>query len=417
MYLVQKNHVRGLSKKEYTILNLLCRLSKNLYNVTNYTVREYYRINGKFLRYESAYHLVKENENYDHMPSQVAQQTMKVVDRSFRSFFSTLAQKKKGNYDKPCSIPNFLPRNGYFICIFPKDNFKVLDDGTMRLTLGQWITANLGIRYIHFRVPPRVLGHQIKEIRLLPRFNGKYFEIEYVYLQEPIPTDLDATKYMGIDLGLDNFVTCAATSGTSFIIEGKGLKSYNRWWNKQRAKLQSSYDINGIKFGEKAYLLNRSRSRKIDNFLNQSVNHVIKTCLAEKVGNVVIGELKDIKQHGHLGKKNNQHFQSIPYFTFKRKLESKCELYGIKYIETEESYTSQTCCICGRVRKANRIHRGIYRCDVCKQAFNADVNGAINIVKKVAPEPAMVGSSGTVNVPRRIALVQWGISTVGSHRL
>lgn len=216
MYLVQKNHVRGLSKKEYTILNLLCRLSKNLYNVTNYTTREYYRINGKFLRYESAYHLVKTNENYGHMPSQVAQQTMKVVDRSYRSFFSTLAQKKKGDYDKPCNMPSFLPKEGYFVCIFPKDNFKVLDDGMLRLTLGQWVTKNLGVRYIHFRVPPHVLGHQIKEIRLLPRFKGKYFEIEYVYLQEPIPADLDTMKFMGVDLGLDNFATCTATNGTSF---------------------------------------------------------------------------------------------------------------------------------------------------------------------------------------------------------
>ena len=416
MYLVQKNHIRGLTKKEYTILNLLCRLSKNLYNVTNYTIREYYRINGKFLRYESAYHLVKENENYDHMPTQVAQQTMRVVDRSFRSFFSTLKQKRAGNYDKPCNQPSFLPKDGYFVCIFPKDCFRVLD-GQLRLTLGRWITKNIDVKYIHFKVPPRVLGHQIKEIRILPRFKGKFFEIEYVYSREPITTDLDSEKFIGIDQGLDNFATCTTTNGTSFIIEGKGLKSYNRWWNKQRAKLQSYYDINGVKFGKKMYLLNRSRSRKINNFLNQSVNYIIKHCINEKIGNLVIGELKNIKQFGHLGRKTNQHFQSIPYYKFKQKLASKCELYGIIYHEVDESYTSQTCCICGRVRKANRIHRGLYRCDVCKQAFNADVNGSINIVKKVAPESAMIGSSGTVNVPRRIVLVQWGISTVESHRL
>jgi len=410
MYLVQKNHIRGLTKKEYMILNLLCRLSKNLYNVTNYTIKEYYRVNGKFLRYESAYHLVKNNENYRNMPSQVAQQTMRVVDRSFRSFFSTLKQKRAGNYDKPCNQPSFLPIDGYFICIFQRGNFRV-SNGYLRLTLGQWIKTNFSIRNIYLVVPPRVLDHTIKEIRILPRFKGKFFEIEYVYLQEPIESVLDNDKFMGIDQGLDNFATCTTTNGTSFIIEGKGLKSYNRWWNKRKAKLRSSYDKNGVKFGKKMYFLNQSRFCKINDFLNQSVNYIIRQCLAEKIGNVVIGELKNIKQFGNLGHKTNQHFQSIPYHKFKQKLKSKCDLYGITYHEVDESYTSQTCCVCGRVRKANRIHRGLYRCDMCKKVINADTNGSINIANKVAPESAMIGSSGIVNVPRRISLVQWGSVT------
>ena len=413
MYLTQKNHVRGLTKSEYKILNLLCRLSKNLFNVTNYTIREYYEANAKFLRYESAYHLVKTNENYDHMPSQVAQQTMKIVDRSFRSFFSVLTQKRKGNYDHPCNIPSFLPKDGYFLCVFSKDNFKI-EENKLRLTLGQWITKELGIRYIYFDMPKNVIGHAIKEIRLLPQFRGKFFELEYVYLQEPIPTDLDTDKVMGIDLGLDNFATCTSTNGTAFILEGKGLKSYNRWWNKQKARLQSRYDLNGIKFGQKMYLLNRTRKRKINEFLNQAVNYIAKQCITEKIGNVVIGELKEIKQHGHLGKKTNQHFQSIPYYLFKQKLASKCELHGIAYHEVSEAYTSQTCHICGRVRKANRIKRGLYRCDMCKQAFNADTNGSINIGNQVAPESARIGSSGIVKVPQRITFVSWGCVTVGS---
>jgi putative transposase len=416
MYLTQKNHVRGCTKQEYTILKLLCRLSKNLYNVTNYTIRQYYETNDNFLRYESAYHLVKMNENYDHMPSQVAQQTMKVVDRSFRSFFSTLNQKRKGNYDKPCNIPSFLPKDGYFLCIFSKDNFKI-EDNKLRLTLGQWITKEMGIRYIYFDLPKNVIGHQIKEIRLLPQFRGKFFELEYVYLQEPIPTDLDTTKVMGIDLGLDNFATCTSTNGTAFILEGKGLKSYNRWWNKHKAELQSRYDLNGIKFGRKMYLLNRSRKRKINEFLNQAVNYLIKQCLNEKIGNVVIGELKEIKQHMHMGRKTNQHFWAIPYYQFKQKLQSKCELCGIQYHEVDEAYTSQTCHVCGRVRKANRIQRGLYRCDMCKKAWNADQNGSINIGNKVAPKSSMIGSSGIVNIPHRITLVSWGSVTAGSHHL
>jgi putative transposase len=417
MYLTQKNHIRGLTKQEYIILHLLTKLSKNIYNVTNYAIRQYYKLNNKFLHYESAYHLIKTNENYNHMSSQVAQQTMRIVDRSFRSFFSTLTQKRKGNYDKPVNIPSFLPKNEYFICVFPKDNFKITEDGRLRLTLGQWITKTYGIRYVYFAMPKNIVGHLIKEIRLLPYFHGKYFELEYVYSQDSIPTELDIASIMGIDLGLDNFATCSSTSGTTFILEGKGLKSYNRWWNKQKTKLQSAYAKNGIKFGKKMYFLNRTRKRKINEYMNQAVNYIVKHCIGEKIGNVAIGELKNIKQHMHMGHKTNQHFWAIPYYLFKQKLKSKCELYGIAYHEVNEAYTSQMCWKCGRVRKANRIHRGLYRCDICKTAINADVNGAINIGNQVAPESNQIGSSGIVNIPQRITLTSWGNITVENSHL
>jgi IS605 OrfB family transposase len=136
----------------------------------------------------------------------------------------------------------------------------------------------------------------------------------------------------------------------------------------------------------------------MNNFLNQSVNIIIKRCLSDKIGNIVIGQIKGIKQNALLGKKNNQHFQSLPFSFFKRKLKGKCELYGINYIETEESYTSQTCCQCGQIRKANRKHRGLYVCKQCKQIANADSNGAINIIKKVFPE-FQIGDSSVVNTP------------------
>jgi len=88
MYKTQKNHLR-LKKKEYLIVRTLCRLSKNLYNYTLYVVRQYFFQNGKRLPYEKAYHLVKDNENFKLLPTHVAQQTMKVVDRNMRSFFQT----------------------------------------------------------------------------------------------------------------------------------------------------------------------------------------------------------------------------------------------------------------------------------------------------------------------------------------
>jgi len=409
MYLTQKNHIRG-DKKIYKILKILTRLSKNLYNFTLYTLRQYYFNNGKYLRYEQAYHLVKHNENYQLLPSQVAQQTMMVVDRNMRSFFHVLNERRKGNYNRPVSMPKYLPKDGYFVCIFPKDMFKIIDN-KIRISLGKNFAKEFGVRFLEFKLPKTVIGKEIKEVRILPRCKGLWFEIEYAYKVKPEKADLDSNKYLAIDIGLDNFATCVSTSGTPFIIEGRGLKSFNRWWNKEKAKLQSVYSKQGIKIGKKLAWLLRKRKNIITNFMNQAVNCIIKYCLSKRIGNIVIGELKEIKNGMNIGRKNNQNFQYIPYGLFKQKLRTKCEYYGINYIEVDEAYTSQTCSVCGDINRNNRKHRGLYVCQKCGVVLNADVNGALNILKKVAPESVRIGGSGGVNPPVRIRVAYFGNQT------
>ncbi|ADQ07833.1 transposase, IS605 OrfB family [Caldicellulosiruptor hydrothermalis 108] len=136
----------------------------------------------------------------------------------------------------------------------------------------------------------------------------------------------------------------------------------------------------------------------------ERVYHIVKHCLNNQIGTVVVGEMKNIKQEIELGKVSNQNFVSIPHEKFKRKLEAKCRFYGVGYVEVDESYTSQMCSKCGIVKKSNRKYRGLYVCRECGYVANADINGAINILKKVAGESALVQivSSGYVNHPVRI---------------
>ena len=64
MLFTQTNLIRGLTKREYQLLRLMCFFSKNLYNVTLYNIRQHYFTEKKHLRYESNYHITKDNENY-----------------------------------------------------------------------------------------------------------------------------------------------------------------------------------------------------------------------------------------------------------------------------------------------------------------------------------------------------------------
>ncbi len=246
---------------------------------------------------------MKLHETYRILPSQIAQQTLKLVDRSMRSFFGLLKKKVKGDYQKPVGLPQYLPKTDHMVCCFPKDSFKV-ENGQIRLSLGKTF-RKLGTRFLYFQFPPHLQDKTLKEVRIIPRYQGRYFEIEFVSQVTPEAPPLDLINYLGIDLGLNNFATCVSTNGTAFIMEGKGLKSYNCWWNKRKANLQSIYDKQGLIGGNRMGKLLQKRQHVIRNFMAQTVNQIIKKCILEKIGTVVIGELTAIKQGINLGRKTN----------------------------------------------------------------------------------------------------------------
>jgi IS605 OrfB family transposase len=360
------------------------------------------------LAYDKLYENLKRHCDYLSLPSQVAQQTLRVVAQNFRSFLVLLIMKKKGKYPEIVTIPRYLAKEGHFQAIFPQDMFRIEAD-RVRLSLGKYFIKNFGKRFLYFSLPPNIKGLPLKQIRIIPKYKGKFMEIEYIYEVEPRDTKLhglDKNKYLGIDLGLNNFATCANTGGTAFILEGSGIKSYNRWWNKEKAKLQSIYDKQKIKFGNKMRKLLIKRRHKMRNFMAQQVNYTTKFCLKNKIANVIVGDWEDMKRGLPMRRKTAQQFQQLPYKLFKDKLRTKCAFYGIDYQLHEESYTSQDCVRCDVRRKSNRITRGLYRCKICKLLINADANAALNIIKKVAPNVVKLGSSGVMITPLRIRVLR-----------
>ncbi len=402
-----------MNKNQYEIVRSLCRYSKNLYNVGLYTVRQYYFLNDKFLPYEENYHYCKTNENYKLLHSDNAQQALKVVDRSMKSFFRLLGERKRGNYNRPIHTPHYLDKNGYFVLIYPVGHL-VIKKGYVYLGMSKKFKKdnNLNGKDLRFKIPPNVDG-KILEVRVIPIHNGKYFKIEYVYEKIENKMQLDNSNYLSIDLGLDNFATCIeSVNGTAQIICGKYIKSINRYYNKEIARLQSIKDKQNIQgFTDKQSKITVIRHNKINEFLNRAVNHIINVCLENKIGNIVVGEFEGIKQEINHGKRNNQNFVGIPYHLFKRKLKSKCERYGINYDDPNEAYTSRTDALAfDEIKeqpygKTRRIKRGLYKSST-GTLINADVNGSLNILRKVAGDSLVreTISRGLVNRPERIRL-------------
>ena len=114
MYLTVKQHVKHLSKEDYRSIKELCHIAKNLTNQAIYNIRQHYFAEGKYLNYEKNYALLKSSDNYRTLNSNMAQQILKEVDGSFKSFFGLLKKAKQGKHAlKDCRLPRYLPKDGY----------------------------------------------------------------------------------------------------------------------------------------------------------------------------------------------------------------------------------------------------------------------------------------------------------------
>ena len=156
--------------------------------------------------------------------------------------------------------------------------------------------------------------------------------------------------------------------------------------------------------------MQRYRKNVINNYLNHVVRYIIDYCLTHRIETIIVGDWTDMKRSLHMRKQVGQLFQTLPYGWFKQKLEFRAQLHEIGIIFQEESYTSQDCFGCGLRRKSNRVHRGLYRCINCGTELNADVNAALNIMRRVAPKHVinnMPWSSGEITSPSRIRLVEF----------
>ena len=415
MYRNQKNQVRHLTKQEYVALKTLCRLSKNLYNATLYAIRQYYFTEKKYLRYESAYHALKDNENYKLLNTDIAQQTMKVVDRNFKSFFALIDKAKQCDYKfSSIKLPHYLPKDGYFMLIIPRFTVK---DGYFTVPMSNAFKKEFGTVKLPF--PKNIDKKQVKEIRIIPKHNCKFFEIDFVYIQEQQTMQLNPNNALGIDLGLDNLATCVTNTGASFIVDGKKLKSINQWYNKENARLQSIKDKQGIKgLTNRQYRLLTKRNNRVNYYMNKTARIIVNYCIQNNIGNIVVGYNLDWKRNINIGSCNNQNFAQVPHGNLRDKIKSLCERYGINYVEQEESYTSQADFFANDTLpvynadnpqeynfRGKRISRGQYR-TYQGTIINADCNGALNILRKSnLVDLRVLQARGCLDQPERIRVV------------
>lgn len=409
MYGCQQELIK--SPENVPFLEYLCTTANKLINCGIYLARQWYfqlgYVTGKYNLEKE----LKSNINYQFLYSQAAQQTLRGVAEAFKSYKELYWKYNKGELtDKP-QLPKYRKKGGWSVITYPKQALK-LEKGKVRVPLGKKVKALFKVDSFSLDFPSNLEFKEIREIRILPR-NGCFY-VEWVYELKADKPQLDKNKVLGIDHGVDNWLSCVSNVGTSFIIDGKHLKSKNQWYNKQVATIKEGKP-QGF-WSNKLAGITEKRNRQMRDAVNKTARLVINHCLKHGIGRIVFGWNKRQKQSIDIGSKNNQKFVQIPTAKLKERISQLCELYGIEFIETEESYTSQASFLdddflptIGEKPESwrasgKRIKRGLYQTHN-GLLVNADINGASNILKKVATTLgfSLKGvSSGTLIMPLRV---------------
>lgn len=215
-------------------------------------------------------------------------------------------------------------------------------------------------------------------------------------------TNIIANDTISIDLGIKNLLTIYDPIGKSIIIPGNFLVSTNSHYKELIGKAQSNND-------ESKFLwLQNKRKCIINNYFNLIVKWLENNYSHKKM--FIIGHNKEWKHNCNLGKQNNFTFIKIPYAILINKIKDKFNNKNITIKTNEESYTSKCDSLSlekiGKPEKGldylgKRIKRGLFSSSQHK-LINADVNGAINIMRKVFKTFKNENSNQNVFNPKRI---------------
>ena len=401
---IKKNHV------DYNYIKQQLIESKEIYNYANYIIRQLFFKNSKnhqfsldfideypelkdlFIKY------IEENKQFTTLfckiirkfarlkefsiNSKIVQSIIRKLNSDWDSYWALFNLVKNKQYEKDVNIPKYKKQYNlveYTNQVLSKKKLKLGFIGTTKMKQG------IKISEFHKDL-------NCKCFRIFHKNNN--FVCELIYEKEINDQTVSTEKVASIDLGLENLFTVAFNynkKGISF--KGTKLKSINQYFNKETSKLQSLLPKN--QYSSKRILhLFYKREKQLRNIIGYYSNRLMELLVKEGISTLVIGHNKDWKNKINIGKVNNQNFVNIPFSKIIDIIKYKLEDFGIKCIEQEESYTSKASFLDNdnipafnevenqkHTFSGKRITRNLYQTKN-NQIIDADLNGALNIMKK-----------------------------------
>ena len=411
MYLTSVTKLK-LTSEQFAVVDSMAYRAKALYNSSLYEISKHFKDKGEYLDYSKTDLLMKnnpENTIYRSLPGALSQQLIKKLHKDFRSFFTLLKKKQNKDYDKKVDTPKYKPKNGRKELIFVKSSSSgtfIFKDNYIYITVSKDLhKGRLKLCKVPKYLESKDFNTEIKYMEIIPK-NG-YYELHIKYqTQEQEPKLNDASKWMSIDLGMNNLLTVTSNTQKAFILNGRPIKSINQKYNKRIAKAKSK--LRQGKYTSKYINQQFSiRGYKLNNEIHKMTDFIVQSVLQKGIDFVVIGYNKKWKQNIRLGKKTNQNFVQIPFAKILQQLEYKLLLVGIEVHLQEESYTSK-CSYFDQEEikrhttyKGNRNNRGLFITSRGVR-INADVNSSLNICRKFLQSVKNANSVDTTNTAKEV---------------
>ena len=390
----------------YAMLDSFCFLSKNLYNHANYILRQAFINNNKAVPYGDLDKILKADEaypDYKAMPTaQSAQQVLRLLEKNWKSFFKSVKDwsKNKDKYTGQPKLPKYKKKNGRNLLVLTNQNVK-LREGILKFPK----------KFEGLELKLRCCGRDnfaaFHQVRFIPKQG--YIIAEVVYSISVSEVKPDNRRYCSIDIGIDNLAAVTTNTGCrTYIINGRGLKSVNKYYNKQMGHYkETAKRMNGMDFTKRMAQMTAKRNRTLDDYMHKASRKIVKDCVERDIRTIIIGYNKDWKREAGLGRKVNQSFVGIPTKRLIEMIQYKAQEAGIHVILTEESYTSGTSFldkeepVKKNYNKSRRVHRGLFNSNNGTQ-INADINASYQILKKVFPAAYANGIEGVVLHPFKV---------------
>lgn len=407
----------------------LCHIAKNLYNQALYDIRQVYFHNLKnptdkqrIPTYNNLAGKYKKTENYKQLYSSTAQSVLKVLDRSWKSYWEGIKEFKihPSKFTGRPRIPGYKKKDGEFILIFTNQACVIGRDKEHN----NWLLFpdKSDIDKVQTRLD---WNTDLREVRIIPQSGKGGYNIEIIYdkqIEQPI---MDKSRIIGIDYGLRNIVAIANNVGEKcIVVKGSVAKSINQWYDKRRSQLYSIYDRQPIacrlsdrrliynKYGSKLQKTTVHRNRIMKDIMHKISRFIINWCVEHNIGTIVIGHNDMWKQQINLGRKTNLHFVTIPYYILTKQLEYKGQEVGIDILTPNEAHTSKCSFLDNESIEHHETYTGRRKGGLFKSArgfvVNADVHAGANIIRSVFPNASWKldadGIVGTLTCPLRLSI-------------
>lgn len=379
-------------KNMQIILGHLTYSASKLWNVANYAVQ------NREISVNQLEKCLKDNFWYKNLHSQSAQAVLQKLQIAWKNSFDGYTKK-----------PKYQPKNGHIPVRWKKNGIKIINS-KIRLSLStqtkQYLKEKYGIEsnYLWIDLPKNLSLNTVQEVEIVPKTSYGYttYFIHIIYKKQIPEVKPTNEKTMSIDPGIRNLASIVIEkTPETFIIDGRYLISKLRLFAKEKARIQSVISKQGYRTSHKLHNLIIKENNFVKDYMHKVSRYIVKLAIENGVSKIIIGGMSDGIRDMDIGHKNNEKLHKIPFGKLFDMIKYKAKEYGVEVEKVDEAYTSQTCSVCGIVEKNNRIYRGLYVCSRCKTVMNADINGAVNILKRVTLNPRLDRGRG-FGTPKRI---------------